>query len=73
MAGPKDSSLIDTPGVMNFGLIDVAPQDLLSHFPELKSAAARCPADCAHESKASCALRPLPRHASYRAILASLA
>ncbi|MHB2026512.1 MAG: ribosome small subunit-dependent GTPase A [Elusimicrobiota bacterium] len=71
-SGPGGSSLIDTPGVMNFGLIDVSRGDLLSHFPELSEASARCGRDCRHDAEEACVLRSLPRHASYRHILSSL-
>jgi len=71
--GPDGSSFIDTPGVMNFGLIDITPGELLAHFPELHAAAANCGAECAHNEEPSCVLRALPRYASYRAILNSLA
>ena len=71
--GPGGSSLIDTPGVMNFGLIDVAPGGLLAHFPELHAAAAGCGAACAHDEEPACALRALPRYAGYRAIRSTLA
>lgn len=72
LPGPNGSSLIDTPGVMNFGLMEVSPDALLAHFPELNSAAAACPADCVHEEKSACSLRFLPRYSSYRAIKRSL-
>ncbi len=72
LAGPGASSLIDTPGVMNFGLIDIAADGLLVHFPELHKAAAGCAADCLHDAEPDCALRALPRYGSYRAILSSL-
>ncbi|HVA65556.1 MAG TPA: ribosome small subunit-dependent GTPase A [Elusimicrobiota bacterium] len=73
LAGPDGSSFIDTPGVMNFGLLDVARGELLAHFPELHAAAAGCAADCAHDEEPACALRALPRYASYREIRRSLA
>ncbi|HVC08623.1 MAG TPA: ribosome small subunit-dependent GTPase A [Elusimicrobiota bacterium] len=73
LAGPDGSSFIDTPGVMNFGLLDVAAGDLLAHFPELHAASASCAAGCAHDEEPACALRALPRYASYRAIQSSLA
>jgi ribosome biogenesis GTPase len=66
------SYFIDTPGVMNFGLIDIASEDLLSHFPELYIAAAKCAIDCAHADEPHCSLRDLPRYKSYRSILGSL-
>ena len=72
LSGPNGSTWIDTPGIMNFGLIDVSRSDLLSHFSELSEAAARCGAGCCHDAEKDCALRRLPRHASYRQILSSL-
>ena len=72
LPGPGDSVWIDTPGIMNFGLIDVQRESLLPHFPELARAAARCQPGCAHAEEPSCALRALPRYHSYRQILASL-
>jgi ribosome biogenesis GTPase len=71
--GPGGSCLIDTPGVMNFGLIGMKRSELLVHFPELHAAAARCGANCAHSDEPSCGLRALPRYASYLAIKNSLA
>ena len=73
LPGPDGSSLIDTPGVTNFGLIDIAQGELLAHFPELYAAAAKCGEDCAHDEELACGLRALPRYASYRAIRSSLA
>lgn len=72
LTGPDGSTFIDTPGIMNFGLLDVTRAGLLSHFPELLAAAARCPAACAHDQEPGCALIGLPRHRSYRQILGSL-
>ncbi|MEK7858323.1 MAG: GTPase RsgA, partial [Elusimicrobiota bacterium] len=66
------STWIDTPGITNFGLVDVTRLDLLSHFPELARAAAGCGAGCLHEVEPSCALRGLPRRESYRQILGAL-
>lgn len=72
LQGPKSSAFIDTPGIMNFGLIDVTRTQLLSHFPDLAAAAADCAAPCAHEAEPGCALRGLPRFESYRQIFDSL-
>lgn len=72
LEGPAGSSFIDTPGIMNFGLLDVDRRTLLPHFPDLAEAAKRCAAGCAHAEEEACALRGLPRHQSYRQILASL-
>lgn len=70
--GPAGSAWIDTPGIMNFGLVEVKAADLLSHFPELAAASARCAGGCRHEAEKDCAVRRLPRHESYRRILNSL-
>ena len=72
LSGTDGSTWIDTPGIMNFDLIDVSRSDLLSHFPELSKAAALCWAGCCHDAEKDCALRPLARFASYRQILSSL-
>ena len=66
------STWIDTPGIMNFGLVDVKREDLLSHFPELAAAAAGCAAECLHDERPGCALSLLPRFASFRRMLASI-
>ena len=63
---------IDTPGIMNFALVDVTREGLLQHFPELARAAAGCPANCLHDAEPGCALAGLPRLRSYRQILSSL-
>jgi ribosome biogenesis GTPase len=72
LPGPDGASFIDTPGITNFGLIDVTRDQLLDHFPELHAAAAHCAANCAHDEERTCALHAMPRYASYREILSSL-
>ena len=72
LAGPAGASFIDTPGVMNFGLVGVTKANLLAHFPELAVAAKACAAGCAHDG-AACALSGLPRHAGYLQLRAGLA
>ncbi len=72
LAGPDGAAYIDTPGIMNFGLLGVTRETLLRHFPELSAAALRCAPACAHDLEPACALRSLPRYASYRQILGSL-
>ncbi|MBI5623337.1 MAG: ribosome small subunit-dependent GTPase A [Elusimicrobia bacterium] len=73
LAGPEGSSLVDTPGVMNFGLVGVKRSELLGHFPDLAAAAAKCGRGCGHDGEPSCRLTGLPRYASYRSIRGSLA
>lgn len=70
--GLQGGAFIDMPGIMNFGLLDVAASELLRHFPDLLEAARLCPPDCAHENRPACALAGLPRYPSYRGILAAL-
>ena len=72
LPGPEGSSWIDTPGIMNFGLLDVTKETLLDHFPELRRAAEDCAAGCAHGSEPSCRVKDLPRADSYRRIRADL-
>lgn len=71
LGGPQGSQWIDTPGVREFGLSEVLPENLASHFPEFKGMA--CPQEgCFHEEEEGCQARNLPRYASYRRILTSL-
>ena len=72
LPGPEGSTWIDTPGIMNFNLLDVGREGLLAHFPELFKASARCAENCSHDSEPGCALRSLPRYDSYRRIRGSL-
>ena len=68
------SAIIDTPGVREFGLLDITPDDLLKGFPEF--AVAACPSEgCLHtdEDRESCQVfGVMPRHASYLRIRASI-
>ncbi|MBI5881935.1 MAG: ribosome small subunit-dependent GTPase A [Elusimicrobia bacterium] len=73
LPGPEGSTFIDTPGVMNFGLVGVKRGGLLEHFPELRAAALRCGRDCLHDGEPACGLTGLPRYASYRSIRSGLA
>ena len=72
LPGPEGSFWIDTPGIMNFTLVGVDRAGLLQHFPELQEASARCAEGCRHDAEPDCALLGLPRHRSYREILAVL-
>lgn len=71
--------VVDTPGIREFGLANLAPRDLLAHYPEI--AALRCKfADCTHTHEPGCAVRAAvqsgdlsaTRYKSYAAIRASL-
>src|SRR5690606_19817392 len=63
--------IIDTPGVREFCLIDVEPDDLKLLFPEMREL--QCQNKfCAHENEEGCQARGLPRYESYLRILESL-
>ena len=62
---------VDTPGVREFGLIGVTPENLKEHFPEMANLPCEA-SGCLHEEEAGCAARTLPRYVGYARILASL-
>lgn len=74
LPGTEGTIWIDTPGVREFGLVDVTAETLGEHFPEIREAAARCAQEgCTHLDEEGCAARELPRYASFRRMRASLA
>jgi len=55
---PGSGFVVDTPGLREFGLWDLAPSQLQACFPEIARAASGCPfADCAHVREDVCAVR----------------
>lgn len=65
------SRWIDTPGIREFGLTGVAPDQLREYFPEF--AALECQAQgCLHRHEENCGAHELPRYGTYRRILESL-
>lgn len=52
-------SIIDTPGIREFGLWDVERDDLASFFPEMRSLVGTCKfgLDCEHDQEPGCAIR----------------
>jgi ribosome biogenesis GTPase len=73
--------LIDTPGVREFGLWRLTPQELLSYFPDFDAAATRCHfSDCTHTHEPHCGVRVAviegkisgARFETYQRILVSL-
>lgn len=71
LGGPEGSQWMDSPGVREFGLAEVRPEELLRFFPEFL--AVRCHfVECQHRGEAGCHAVGLPRHASYLRILESL-
>jgi ribosome biogenesis GTPase len=51
--------VVDTPGVREFGLWDVDPDDLALFFPEMRPFVGRCRfgLDCRHDEEPGCAIR----------------
>jgi ribosome biogenesis GTPase len=63
--------LIDTPGIREFGLLNIAPEKLRNYFPEFQSL--HCEEkDCWHRDEAGCEALSLPRYTSYRRMIESL-
>ncbi len=55
---PGGGTLIDTPGIRAFGLIDVTAKDLAGHFPEFTDHADLCEfEDCQHGTETGCGVR----------------
>lgn len=53
-----DGWVIDTPGIREFGLTDLAQADLLAYYPDLMRFAGACRfADCTHSHEPGCAVR----------------
>lgn len=53
----NETSIIDTPGVRAFGLMDVGPDALRFYFPDIHEVAQRCYFnDCQHEEEPGCAV-----------------
>lgn len=71
LEGQDGSRWIDTPGVREFGLLDIAPEALASYFPEFLNSHCGDPA-CLHFDEESCRVKQLPRYSSYRRIFESL-
>lgn len=79
---PNGGDLIDSPGVREFGLWEVSPEELAEGFIEFRPYLGRCKFnDCQHEGQPGCAIQQAidegkisrQRFESYRRILASLA
>jgi ribosome biogenesis GTPase len=71
LGGPKNSRWIDTPGVKEFGLPHVDPDQLAQYFPEFHGLA--CGQSlCSHLNEEGCLAKSFARYSSYRRILESL-
>jgi ribosome biogenesis GTPase len=71
--------IVDTPGVREYGLVDIAPLDLAAYFPGFAVVTEGCRfRDCLHQSEPGCAVKRAvdegrvakPRYDAYLALLA---
>ena len=78
---PGGGRIIDTPGVKEFGLIDISKDELSHYFPEMRPLLNSCKFNnCRHENEPGCAVIEAVEHhvisndryLSYRAILDSI-
>jgi len=79
--GPQGSRIIDTPGVKEFGLIDMDRAELSHYFPEMRALMSGCRFhNCLHIAEPGCAVKEAvasgaliaDRYASYLGILETL-
>ena len=55
---PGDGQIIDTPGMREFGLVDISRQELSHYFPEMRSLIQDCRFNnCQHVSEPGCAIK----------------
>jgi len=78
---PGGGRIIDTPGIKEFGLIDVEREELSQYFPEMRAVMKHCKFNnCLHINEPGCAVKqavvdkriPENRYVSYVAILESI-
>lgn len=75
---PEGGFIIDTPGIKEFGILDLAPEELAHYFPEMKNRMHDCKFNnCLHINEPKCAIRDAvekgeiskSRYGSYLAIV----
>lgn len=75
---PDGGQIIDTPGVREFGLVDISKQELSHYFPEMRGLMNECQFNnCMHINEPGCAVKnavnagtvSVDRYASYLTIL----
>ncbi len=78
---PSGGSLIDTPGMREFGLVDISKQELSHYFPEMRNLLQDCQFNnCLHLEEPGCAIKKAlmegrlnaDRYVSYCVILDSI-
>jgi ribosome biogenesis GTPase / thiamine phosphate phosphatase len=78
---PTGGAVIDTPGMREFGIVDISKQELSHYFPEMRALINECHFnDCLHMNEPGCAIKKavedgrinVERYVSYWKILESL-
>ena len=78
---PGSGRIIDTPGMREFGLVDISRQELSGYFPEMRALAGQCQFNnCLHMAEPGCRVKEavsagriaVDRYESYCAILESI-
>jgi ribosome biogenesis GTPase / thiamine phosphate phosphatase len=78
---PEGGQIIDTPGMREFGLVDISKAELSGYFPEMRALAGLCQFNnCVHLEEPGCKVKQaveegliaVNRYNSYCAILASI-
>jgi ribosome biogenesis GTPase len=78
---PTEGSIIDTPGMREFGLVDVEKQEISHYFPEMRSRLNDCQFNnCLHVNEPDCAIKTAvaegeineDRYVSYVGIMMSI-
>ena len=78
---PDHGRIIDTPGMREFGLVDISKQELSGYFPEMRVLAGQCQFNnCLHTEEPGCAVKKAvqegrihpDRYISYSHILDSI-
>jgi ribosome biogenesis GTPase len=79
--GVEDGRIIDTPGMREFGIVDISKQELSGYFPEMRVLAGECQFNnCLHVEEPGCAVKKavedgrihVERYVSYCNILGSI-
>jgi ribosome biogenesis GTPase / thiamine phosphate phosphatase len=78
---PAGGRIIDTPGMREFGLVDISRQELSGYFPEMRVLAGQCQfSNCLHMQEPGCVVKEavgrgmiaMDRYVSYCTILDSI-
>jgi len=78
---PAGGHIIDTPGIREFGLVDIPKQELSHYFPEMRNIIRECQFNnCLHMNEPGCAVKSaveqgklhIDRYISYCTILDSI-